>query len=208
LLAMANGRSASTILPATAVAQLRPDLRPVMRRIVGPTMSWPVSLCWSHALPVSAAALTVRKLIVALVGELHASGQWIGITLRPTRQRWLTRGDRVRPLKETDLEVLSIGGVAYPYFRLAHTQTHFRAIVQAPLPCPSNFAERVAILPAGQFPIRRPQLQENWCVRLTLKDWPASSGRSWCGENGGHLRSGECAAHRTILNFIRKVAAG
>ena len=83
LLAIANGGSASTILPATALAQLKPDLRPVMHRIVGPTMSWPASLCWSHALPVSAAALAVRKLIVALVHELHASGKWAGITLRP-----------------------------------------------------------------------------------------------------------------------------
>ena len=83
LLAIANGGSASTILPATALAQLKPDLRPVMRRIVGPTMSWPASLCWSHALPVSAAALAVRKLIVTLVRELHASGKWAGITLRP-----------------------------------------------------------------------------------------------------------------------------
>jgi LysR family nitrogen assimilation transcriptional regulator len=83
LLAIASGGSASTILPAATLAQLKPDLRPVVRRIVGPTMSWPASLCWSHALPVSAAALAVRKLIVALVGELHASGKWAGITLRP-----------------------------------------------------------------------------------------------------------------------------
>src|SRR5271154_2761029 len=34
----------------------------------------------------------------------------------PTPQRWLTRGDRARPLKEADLEVLPIGGVAYSYF--------------------------------------------------------------------------------------------
>ena len=83
LLAIANGGSASTILSATALAQRKPDLRPVMRRIVGPTMSLTASLCWSHALPVSAAALAVRKLIVALVGELHASAKWAGITLRP-----------------------------------------------------------------------------------------------------------------------------
>jgi LysR family nitrogen assimilation transcriptional regulator len=81
-LAIANGGSASTILPAAALARRTPDLRAVIRRIVGPTMSRPTSLCRSHVLPVSAAALAMRKLIVALVGELHASGKWAGITLR------------------------------------------------------------------------------------------------------------------------------
>jgi LysR family nitrogen assimilation transcriptional regulator len=82
-LAIADGGSASTILPAAALARYAPDLRPVMRRIVRPTMSRPTSLCRSHVLPVSAAALAMRKLFVALVGELHASGKWAGITLRP-----------------------------------------------------------------------------------------------------------------------------
>ena len=81
-LAIANGGSASTILPAAALARRTPDLRAVIRRIVGPTMSRPTSLCRSHVLPVSAAALAMRKLIVTLVGELHASGKWAGITLR------------------------------------------------------------------------------------------------------------------------------
>jgi LysR family nitrogen assimilation transcriptional regulator len=82
LLAIANGGSVSTILPAAALAG-KPDLRPMMRRIVGPTMSCPASLCWSHVLPVSAAALAMRKFIVDLVGELHASEKWVGIRLRP-----------------------------------------------------------------------------------------------------------------------------
>jgi LysR family nitrogen assimilation transcriptional regulator len=82
-LAIATGGSASTILPAAALAARTPHLCPSIRRIVGPTMSRPTSLCRSHVLPVSAAALAVRKLIVALVGELHASGKWAGITLRP-----------------------------------------------------------------------------------------------------------------------------
>src|ERR1700733_497005 len=41
---------------------------------------------------------------------------------RPTRQRWLTRGDRARPLKETDLEALPIGAIAYP-FRLVRKES-------------------------------------------------------------------------------------
>jgi LysR family transcriptional regulator, nitrogen assimilation regulatory protein len=82
-LAIANKGLASTILPAAALVRRAPDLHPVMRRIVAPTMSRPTSLCRSHVLPVSAAALALRKLIVALVGELHASEKWAGIALRP-----------------------------------------------------------------------------------------------------------------------------
>jgi LysR family nitrogen assimilation transcriptional regulator len=84
LVAIACAGSACTILPASALAQRTPRSRPVMRRIVDPVVSRPASVCWSHALPVSAAALAVRRLIVELIGELHASGAWAGITLRPT----------------------------------------------------------------------------------------------------------------------------
>jgi LysR family nitrogen assimilation transcriptional regulator len=59
------------------------NARPVMRRIVDPVISRPASVCWSHAMPVSAAALAVRRVIVDLVSELHASGEWRGSRLRP-----------------------------------------------------------------------------------------------------------------------------
>jgi LysR family nitrogen assimilation transcriptional regulator len=83
LIAIAGAGSAGTILPAAALAQHAAESCPVMRHIVEPMMSRPVSVCWSHALPVSAAALAVRKMIVELIGELHASDRWPGITLRP-----------------------------------------------------------------------------------------------------------------------------
>ena len=83
LIAIAGTGEACTILPASALARQEPSTRPVMRRIVDPVMSRPASVCWSHALPISAAALAVRKSIVELIGELHAQGLWTGITLRP-----------------------------------------------------------------------------------------------------------------------------
>lgn len=83
LMAIAYGGSACTILPASAILHRADNARPAMRRVVAPDMSRPASVCWSHALPVSAAALAVRKAMVGLIGELHASGHWPGITLRP-----------------------------------------------------------------------------------------------------------------------------
>ncbi|CAB3767607.1 LysR substrate-binding domain-containing protein [Paraburkholderia solisilvae] len=83
LVAIATEGSACTILPASALAQREPAARPVMRKIVQPAMTRPVSVCWSHAVPISAAALAVRKAIVELIRELHAHGKWTGITLRP-----------------------------------------------------------------------------------------------------------------------------
>ncbi|SFN02489.1 transcriptional regulator, LysR family [Formivibrio citricus] len=83
LVAIARSGLACTILPVSALARTAPDSRPAVRRIVEPVMTRPVSVCWSHALPVSAAALAVRKAIVELVTELHEQGQWPGITLRP-----------------------------------------------------------------------------------------------------------------------------
>jgi LysR family nitrogen assimilation transcriptional regulator len=82
LVAIAAEGSACTILPASALAQREPARRPIMRRIVQPAMLRPVSVCWSHAVPISAAALAVRKAIVELIRELHANGKWTGITLR------------------------------------------------------------------------------------------------------------------------------
>lgn len=83
LVAIASTGSACTILPASALARTAPAARPIMRKIVEPEMSRPVSVCWSHALPISAAALAVRKSIVELINELHMQGRWPGITLRP-----------------------------------------------------------------------------------------------------------------------------
>lgn len=83
LVAIARSGLACTILPASAQALNEQATQPVFRRIVEPIMSRPVSVCWSCALPVSAAALAVRKAIVALITELHEQGQWPGITLRP-----------------------------------------------------------------------------------------------------------------------------
>jgi LysR family nitrogen assimilation transcriptional regulator len=83
LLSIAASGAANTILPASSMAQRDAALRPPMRRIVKPLMSRPASLCWSHALPVSAASLAVRKAVVELVTELHGSRDWIGFTLRP-----------------------------------------------------------------------------------------------------------------------------
>jgi hypothetical protein len=92
-----------------------------MRRIVAPTMSRPTSLCWSHVLPVSAAAVAVRKLIVALVGELHASEKWAGIALRPPPDPATLADSRgsCAAFERSNLDVLPIGGVAFSYFRLA-----------------------------------------------------------------------------------------
>jgi LysR family nitrogen assimilation transcriptional regulator len=83
LIAIAGTGEACTILPASALARHESSTRPPMRRIVDPVISRPASVCWSHALPISAAALAVRKSIVELIGELHAQGLWTGITLRP-----------------------------------------------------------------------------------------------------------------------------
>src|ERR1700692_2693045 len=83
LLSIAGAGMASTILPASAVVQRDTAMRPAMRRIVNPVISRPASICWSHGLPVSAAALAVRRALVELVIELHGSGDWGGMTLRP-----------------------------------------------------------------------------------------------------------------------------
>lgn len=83
LLAIAAGGSACTILPASVFAHHDRKSAVPMRRIVSPVMRRPGSVCWSHALPVSAAALAVRKAMIGLVGLLHTSGSWKGITLRP-----------------------------------------------------------------------------------------------------------------------------
>jgi LysR family nitrogen assimilation transcriptional regulator len=83
LMAIAHGGSACTILPASAILHRAENARPSMRRIVAPDMTRPASVCWSHALPVSAAALAVRKAMVGLIGQLHAEGHWPGIALRP-----------------------------------------------------------------------------------------------------------------------------
>lgn len=82
LVAIAEAGLACTILPVSAAARNEPLRRPAIRRIVEPPMRRPVSVCWSHALPVSAAALAVRKTIIELIAELHQAGRWPGIVLR------------------------------------------------------------------------------------------------------------------------------
>jgi hypothetical protein len=57
LIAIAEAGLACTILPAGALSQRGIGAQPAMRPIVEPMMSRPVSVCWSHALPISAAAL-------------------------------------------------------------------------------------------------------------------------------------------------------
>jgi LysR family nitrogen assimilation transcriptional regulator len=85
LISIAYAGSACTILPASALAQREPALRPKMRRLTGPALKRPASLCWSNATPVSSATLAVRRAIVELIGELCASGAWTGITLLPPK---------------------------------------------------------------------------------------------------------------------------
>ncbi|GAB2924131.1 LysR substrate-binding domain-containing protein [Paraburkholderia jirisanensis] len=83
MVAIAEEGLACTILPASALARREPRSAPVMRRIVQPEITRPVSVCWSRALPISAAALAVRRAIVELIGEQYEAGKWAGITLRP-----------------------------------------------------------------------------------------------------------------------------
>jgi LysR family transcriptional regulator, nitrogen assimilation regulatory protein len=82
LLAVAKSGDAATILPASAVAAHAPKERPKMRRIVDPVIERPASLCWPVWLPVSSASLAVRKVVVELIAELGARGDWAGISLR------------------------------------------------------------------------------------------------------------------------------
>jgi len=80
----ARGRTC-TILPASAMPTPMFGHLP-MRRITEPGICRPASLCWSTALPSSAATDAIRDLIPMLVEDLHASGQWTGISLRPDRR--------------------------------------------------------------------------------------------------------------------------
>ncbi|PLZ02419.1 LysR family transcriptional regulator [Burkholderia sp. WAC0059] len=82
LLSIAQSGAACTILPPSSLASREVTNRPKTRRIVGPTINRPASLCWPNALPVSSATLAVRKAICELIRELSASGAWTGITLR------------------------------------------------------------------------------------------------------------------------------
>jgi LysR family nitrogen assimilation transcriptional regulator len=83
LISIAQAGLACTILPASALAQWDVMKRPKMRRLTGPSLKRPVSLCWSNAMPIHSATLAVRQTIIDLVGELSASGLWAGISLPP-----------------------------------------------------------------------------------------------------------------------------
>ncbi|KVM68175.1 LysR family transcriptional regulator [Burkholderia ubonensis] len=85
-LEIAHTGDAYAILPSSVLSTRDAGNRPPARRIVDPEIRRPVSLCWSNTLPVSPAALAVRRCIAELVFELHESGKWPGITLRSTLQ--------------------------------------------------------------------------------------------------------------------------
>lgn len=82
LISVAQSGAACTLLPASALAQRDASTRPRIRRITEPSILRPASLCWSNALPVSSAALAVRRTIVDLISELAMQGEWTGISLR------------------------------------------------------------------------------------------------------------------------------
>jgi LysR family nitrogen assimilation transcriptional regulator len=82
LLSIAESGNACTILPASCLGPHRQSRRLKMRRIVEPDISRPASLCWSNTLPVSSAALAVRRTIMELIAELSAQGMWEGITVQ------------------------------------------------------------------------------------------------------------------------------
>ena len=53
--------------------------RPVIRRVVEPSLETTVSLCVSESMPLSDPALAVRDLLVGLVGELVAGERCVGV---------------------------------------------------------------------------------------------------------------------------------
>ncbi|RQR59883.1 LysR family transcriptional regulator [Burkholderia sp. Bp9002] len=79
---IAHTGDAYAIIPSAALSTRSAESRPPAKRVVNPEICRPVSLCWSSSLPISSAALAVRRCIFELVIELHNSGKWPGITLR------------------------------------------------------------------------------------------------------------------------------
>jgi LysR family transcriptional regulator, nitrogen assimilation regulatory protein len=82
MLEIVRSGAAHTIFPLSILSSLDPARRPLARRVVEPSISRPVSLCWTTAAPVRSAVLAVRCCITELVRELCSSGQWQGIRLR------------------------------------------------------------------------------------------------------------------------------
>ncbi|AKM32336.1 LysR family transcriptional regulator [Pandoraea faecigallinarum] len=82
LIDIARTGDACSILPVSALASRDPALRPPSRRIVGPHLQRPASICWSNSLPVGSATVAVRECIAGLIRELQTEGHWKGITLR------------------------------------------------------------------------------------------------------------------------------
>jgi len=74
--------SACTLLPISSLTTKGRDAWPPARKVTSPGLSRPASLCWPKSLPASAANLALRELLISLVAQLQASGEWIGITLR------------------------------------------------------------------------------------------------------------------------------
>jgi LysR family nitrogen assimilation transcriptional regulator len=82
LISIAHSGRACTILPVSALAHRDAKSVPKVRRLGRPALQRPASVCWSNAVAMNSATVAVREAIVQLVGELHASGAWTGITLR------------------------------------------------------------------------------------------------------------------------------
>ncbi len=83
LLDIAESGSACTVLPASALARRQFRVKPRIARIDAPRMTRAASLCWSKAVPMTAATAAVRNTMIELIGELQRDGAWEGITLRP-----------------------------------------------------------------------------------------------------------------------------
>jgi LysR family nitrogen assimilation transcriptional regulator len=75
--------SACTILPTSVVAHKEPAQRPMIRRIVEPSIRRPIGLCWPTALPPTSARIAVCRTIVDLLEQFVNDRLLMGATLRP-----------------------------------------------------------------------------------------------------------------------------
>lgn len=69
----------ATILPWALASTFVGAQRPVVRRVVDPSLETTVSLCMSASMPMSDPALAVREILVTLVRELVDGGRCVGI---------------------------------------------------------------------------------------------------------------------------------
>ncbi len=69
----------ATILPWALASTFVGTQRPVVRRVVEPSLETTVSLCVSESMPMSDPALAVREILVDLVGELVDGERCVGI---------------------------------------------------------------------------------------------------------------------------------